>query len=252
MIIPLLLTSCNNSVAIYTPTLLNVEKYDLSKDYSTANIEDYTIKLTPQTCKTMIENKENFCLWYHNLGCASCNLIKPSLIRYICETKKTIYSIDIGNDETFLDLQATCHDLTDSKGTKIFFNDSGETSTPIFFFFKEGELLKKQLGQSNLANYNFLSRFMNSFLGSSTLKFINGEQELINIQNDVIYYYNNSHTYEVSIYNALLTSNAQLNIYNTSIFPNITTSQIINYANNTNLDINSNTTIEDVLMYLNS
>ena len=200
--IAMTLFACNNhdENAIYTPKLTITEEYNAKNDYSSASIDDYSLLLNPQQLKEMLDNKEDFAFYFHNKYCENCEMIKPLLIHYILETKNSFYSLDIGNDEIYANLQILSNDLKDSNNNYLFLNGDGEYSvaTPEFYFFKNGAIIKKQLVTTNMFNYNYFKKIMNKYLITSTSYIIANPDDINKYR--FIYFCNFSLTNNNSLY----------------------------------------------------
>lgn len=252
--VSLFLVGCNNvsEDAFYTPSLTNLLNYQSNTDYSYAPLEDFTVAITPLNLKEMMENKESFCMVLHQLECQACSIIRPHLIRYISETHSTIYSIDIGNEINLLEIQSKYTKLEDANHTNVFFDGQDFIGTPTIYFFNKGNIIKKQIYQTSLSNYHFVSKLLKKYLKNSQVKFIKNQSALAEYQtSSVIYYYDNKKANEREIYQILLANDYDLYIYPTYLYPSEIKSKIVDYQNNLEFTINASTTSAEVENFLN-
>ena len=251
--VSLLLISCNStkSADIFTPKLAIEESYNSKIDYSNYEIKDYTIEIQPKALRTMLETKQDFCFYIHQDGCAGCESFKPLVIRYILESKNTLYSINVA--DYYLQIQQEGSKIKDANGEYLFYDEEFNAvfQTPTFYFFKDGAIKKKQLGTTNLLNYNLFKKTFNKYLVQSSSTMLPNETILSNYTTDkIVYYYNNDTLFRANLFKEILENiNINVNLYNAS---NLSISPcIVNYATDESIEITDETTIASVLDFLN-
>lgn len=252
------LLSCNNEdiareTDIYTPQIALNEKYDKNKNYATEKVQNYTLPIMPLAFEKMFESKEDFIFYFHNIECEHCERIKPNLIRYILETKNTFYSMDIGDDLTFMELSKHYQDIKDQNDIYLFKDESGAFSyaTPVFFVIKDGKIFKKQLVTENMFSYKYFAKVMAKYFITSASYVLKNLDDLKNYR--YVFYYDNSKENYVSIYRSVLAQDINsLAIVRLDIVETDKTCQIINQETTSSFIISETTTLEDTLSFLNN
>ncbi|MCH5171767.1 MAG: hypothetical protein J1F31_02915 [Erysipelotrichales bacterium] len=255
----LILFGCNTNnpthdpAAIYTPQIDIDEVYNSKVDYSNFNIDDYSITITPLQFKTMLDNKEEFAFYFHNLSCATCERIRPLLIHYILETKNTFYSLDIGNDSNYNDLQRgdLYLEIKDANDY-YFFADSDQHfsfATPEFYFIRNGAVTKKQLITTNMFNYSFFKKVMNKYLIASTSYIIRTLDDLSKYR--YIYYCDFSSVNKNKLYIEII-ANEDISIAIYRMYASdIDESKILDLTNNNELIVTESTTFDEIFTFCN-
>ncbi|MCH5180741.1 MAG: hypothetical protein J1F32_05980 [Erysipelotrichales bacterium] len=250
----LVLFSCNNKDAIYTPRLDINEQYNASIDYSEYSFDDYSVTITPTQLKTMLDNKESFAFYFHNRYCESCEGIKPLLIHYVLETKNAFYSLDIGNDSNFTEFQIgnLYSQIKDANDYYLFKDEDDQFifPTPVFYFINNGAIEKKQLVTSNMFNYSFFKKVMNKNLITSTSYIITNFDNLNKYR--YVYYCDLSKSYINDLYKEIIACSDISIAINRLSSLEFSESKIVDQTSGRELITSDTTTLTDILSFYNA
>ena len=264
LITALLVTSCNDTAnKINTPTLL-LDNSLITTNYDDAKISDYTIDINAQDVKQKIDSNESFFLFYHSHNCGECLLLTPIMIRYVIDTRATLYSIDIHKaiytipgetPETSVvvtnenELQSL--NILDKKNNNVFCNSQHTCeSTPTLMFFNNGIYTSKQYGTANLLKYKTFKRFMDNHLHISKTKMIKDNISTSETNPNIIYYFNNDSLEKVELFKQIIDNDLDIILYDTSLYTSSIDSTIINYKDNSELIVTNTTTYDDIMAFI--
>ncbi|MFA5283093.1 MAG: hypothetical protein WC366_00980 [Bacilli bacterium] len=193
------LSSCGSS----NPSYIQINQEILSKGEPTSesSMNEWTYSADGQYIKSLMNSDQDFTLLFSSDYCSHCREAKPSIIRYIYETKAMIYYIQT---DAFEDIYVEYE--------KIYNNSLGNPSaslvTPTLMFFKGRTLVNYVTGNDRLLNIISTTNLFNAQTRITNVSHIDtlmGLSEYVASNPDsLLYFYDINDTTAINAYTNVL------------------------------------------------
>lgn len=197
IIIPL--SSCNSSNPLYIQ--INQEILSKGEPTSESSMNEWTYSADGQYIASLMNSNQDFTLLFSSDYCTYCKEAKPSIIRYIYETKAMIYYIQT---DAFEDIYEEYEKIYNN----CLGNPTANLVTPTLMFFKGRTLVNYVTGNDRLLNIVSTTNLFNGqtqITNVSHIDTLTGLSEYISANpNSLLFFYDINDTTAINAYTNVL------------------------------------------------
>lgn len=193
------LSSCSSS----NPLFVQINHEILSKEEPTSesSMNDWTYNADGQYIASLMNSNQDFTLLFSSDYCNYCKPAKPSIIRYIYETKAMIYYIQT---DAFEDIYIEYEKIYNN----ALGNPTANLVTPTLMFFKGRTLVNYVTGNDRLLNIVSTTNLFNGQTRITNVSHVDSIEGLISYvslnPNSLLFFYDINDTTAINAYTNVL------------------------------------------------